>query len=256
MAIKAGYRHLDGAQMYGNEKHLGDAVKQSGLPREDFYITTKLDGSGEKGVKDSFEESLAKLGMEYVDQYLIHDPFWAKDKSDLQRVWAELEEIQASGKAKSIGVSNFLIKDLEAILETSKVTPAINQIEYHPYLQHKTDTEDLLAFHKAHGIATAAYGPLSALLFGKPGPLDQYYVNLATKYNVSPADVALKWSVQQDVVTITTSGNEERLKGYLKNIPEEAWELREREIDNIAEIGKEKHYRRFWGNKFETDDRR
>lgn len=125
----------------------------------------------------------------------------------------------------------------------------MNQIEYHPYLQHG----GLLDFHKTHGIATVAYGPLSAVLFARPGPLDQYYANLARKYGVQEAEVALKWCVQQGVVALTTSKDEGRMRTYLKNIG--GWELSEREVDNIKEIGAEKHFRRFWNNKFAPDDR-
>lgn len=248
-AIRAGYRHLDGAQVYGNESELGQAIKQSGLPRSDFYITTKIEGTSPCDTEAAFATSLAKLGVDYVDQYLIHAPYFATTDEELQAKWAEMEAIQASGRAKTIGVSNFLQPHLETLLKTARVVPAINQIEYHPYLQHK----GLIEFHKAHGIATAAYGPLSAVVFARPGPLDQYYANLANKYGVSEADVALRWVVDQDIVVLTTSSNEERLKGYLANIGQ--WELREREVENIKEMGAEKHYRRFWNHIFAEDDR-
>ena len=106
-----------------------------------------------------------------MDQYLIHAPFFANSDEDLQKKWADMEDIHASGKAKTIGVSNFLQKDLEAILKTAQIVPAINQIEYHPYLQHG----DLIPFQKKHGIATAAYAPLTAAVRAKPGPLDLTY---------------------------------------------------------------------------------
>jgi diketogulonate reductase-like aldo/keto reductase len=235
--------------VYGNEAELGLAIKQSGLPRSAFYITTKLPGTYPTDTAAHFAASLAKLQLDYVDLYLIHAPYFASSPSDLQQKWADLEALQSAGLARSIGVSNYLQPDLETVLSTAKVVPAVNQIEYHPYLQHA----GLLDFHKAHGIATVAYGPLSAVLFARPGPLDQYYANLARKYGVQEAEVALRWCVQQDVVALTTSKDEGRMRTYLKNIGE--WELSEREVNNIKEIGSEKHFRRFWNNKFAPDDR-
>lgn len=247
LAIKSGYRHLDGAEMYGNERELGQAVKESGIPREEFYITTKI--ADESDTETSFATSLKKLGMDYVDQYLIHSPHFAKTDAELQQKWADMEAIQASGRAKSIGVSNFLQKHLEVVLQTAKVVPAVNQIEYHPYLQHG----GLIEFHQKNGIATTAYGPLSAVLFARPGPLDQYYANLARKYGVSEAEVALRWCIDQGIVVVTTSSSEERLRTYLANISR--WKLTPREVDNIKEIGGEKHYRRFWTKYFAADDK-
>jgi diketogulonate reductase-like aldo/keto reductase len=189
------------------------------------------------------------MQLDYVDLYLIHAPFFATTKADLQQKWADLEAIHASGRAKSIGVSNFLQEHLETILETAKVKPTVNQIEYHPYLQHG----DLLDFHKKHGIATMAYGPLSAVTKAKPGPLDETYEQLAHKYGVSPAEIALRWCIDQDVIALTTSDKEERLRQYLKVAD---IRLTPKEVDEITELGKKKHFRGFWGNKFAEDDRR
>ena len=120
---------------------------------------------------DWFNVSLEKIGLDYVDLYLIHGPWFAETDEDLQQRWSELEQIKESGKAKSIGVSNFLQVHLEAILKTAKVKPAINQIEYHPYLQHG----DLLDFHKKHNIAVSAYSPLTPVVTAKGGPVDPLY---------------------------------------------------------------------------------
>ncbi len=158
-----------------------------------------------------------------------------------------MEEIHASGKAKTIGVSNFLKPDLEAILKTAKIIPAINQIEYHPYLQHG----DLLEFHKSKGIATAAYGPLTAAVKAKPGPLDKTYEHLASKYGVTPGEVALRWTIDQGVIAVTTSGSEERLKGYQKVAQ---FKLTPKEVEEIAEIGRQKNFRGFWKDRFAADD--
>lgn len=249
MAINAGYRHIDCAQVYGNETEVGYAIKESKIPREEFYIVTKILGTVKTDTEQAFAESLEKLQVDYVDQYLIHAPFFADSEEELQQKWADFEKIKESGRARSIGVSNMLQKDLEAILKTAKIVPAINQIEYHPYLQHK----GLIEFHESKGIATSAYAPLTAAVFSKPGPLDTYYMNLAKKYGVSEADVALRWTIDQAIVCITTSSNEQRLKSYLANIGK--WKLTPREVDNIKEIGGEKHVRRFWADKFAADDR-
>jgi diketogulonate reductase-like aldo/keto reductase len=160
-----------------------------------------------------------------------------------------MEAIHASGRAKSIGVSNFLQPDLEAILSKAKVIPAINQIEYHPYLQHA----DLISFHQKHEIATAAYGPLTAITKASPGPLDEMYKQLAHKYGVGEAEIALRWCIDQGVVALTTSDKEQRLKKYLK-VAE--FKLTPKEIETISEIGQEKHFRGFWNVKFAGDDRR
>ncbi len=232
---------------YGNEIELGAAIKASGVPREKLYVTTKINGTAVLDTKKAFEESLSKLGLGYVDLYLIHAPYFAKTDEDLQAKWAELEEIQASGKAKSIGVSNFLQKHLEVILKTAKVVPAINQIEYHPYLQHG----DLLDFHRKHGIATSAYAPLTAITKAAPGPLDKTYETLAKKYDVTPGEIALRWVIDQGFVALTTSGKEERMKQYLKVF---SFKLTPEEVKEITEIGKKKNFRGFWKDKFAPDD--
>ncbi len=160
-----------------------------------------------------------------------------------------MEAIHASGRAKSIGVSNFLQSDLGTILQTAKVPPAINQIEYHPYLQHG----DLLSFHKKHHIATSAYSPLTAVTKAAPGPLDDIYKGLARKYGVGEAEIALRWCIDQGIAVLTTSDKEQRLKSYLK-VTE--FKLTPKEVQEISEVGKQKHFRGFWTNRFAEDDRR
>jgi diketogulonate reductase-like aldo/keto reductase len=141
-----------------------------------------------------------------------------------------------------------LPQHVAAILKTAKVVPAINQIEFHPYLQRET----VIAANKQHGIATEAYGPLSAITKAAPGPIDDYVASLAKKYAVSPAEINLRWAIDQDIVTVTTSGKEQRLSDYLRVT---RFKLTPQEIRKIAELGKEKHYRGFWSAKFEADDR-
>ncbi|KAI1110201.1 NADP-dependent oxidoreductase domain-containing protein [Nemania sp. NC0429] len=178
MAIKNGYYHLDGAQSYGNETELGAAIKQSGIDRSRLFVTTKLQRVRDD-VAAAFAASLARLDLAYVDLYLIHSPFGASP-AELQAAWAQLEDIRASGRARSIGVSNFSAADLAAVLATARVPPAVNQIEYHPYLQHEPD--GLLAFCRERGVAVAAYAPLTAITRARPGPCDDVYAALARRH--------------------------------------------------------------------------
>jgi diketogulonate reductase-like aldo/keto reductase len=226
---------------------MGAAIKEAGVPREKLYITTKISGTMVQNTQEAFELSLKRLQVDYVDLYLIHAPFFAKSPTDLQQKWADMEAIHASGKAKSIGVSNMLQLDLEAILKTAKTVPAINQIEYHPYLQHG----NLIEFHLKNNIAISAYGGLTAVTQAKGGPLDSTYSLLARKYGVTPGEVALRWIIDQGMVVITTSQSEDRLKAYQKVAQ---FKLTPKEVEEISDIGKQKHFRGFWKDRFAPDD--
>lgn len=181
-------------------------------------------------------------------RYLIHAPFFAKSDSDLQQAWAEMEKVQRSGKAKAIGVSNYLQPHLDATLQTATIKPAINQIEFHPYLQHG----DLVQYHKAKGIKIASYGPLTPLTRAKGGPVDETVSALAQKYAVSDGEILLRWAIDAGDVAITTSGKESRLTSYLRCLK---FKLTPKEVDDIRQLGKQKHYRAFWQDKFADDDR-
>lgn len=251
-AIANGFRHLDGAEVYGNEEELGAAIKEGGVPREKLYITTKLPALEKTDTQAHFDASLKKLGVDYVDLYLLHGPWFAEGSgAALQQKWAEMEAIQASGRARTIGVSNFLPEHLEPILETAKVVPAINQIEFHPYLQHHG--VDLLAFHRRHGIAVAAYGPLTPLIRARGGPVDAAWAALAQKYGVGEAEVGLRWCLDQGIVTLTTTSSAERMRRVLELVPQ--FKLTPKEVEDVAALGREKHYRAFWRDKFAEDDR-
>lgn len=226
------------------------------MPRSRLFVTTKASGTKtDVDTEAAFATSLSKLGLDHVDLYLIHAPFFANgDMAVIQRKWADLERIHASGRARSIGVSNFGIPELTAVLEVAKVKPVVNQIEFHPYLQHIDGDYDLLAFHREHGIATAAYGPLTAVIKGKPGPLDAVYEALARKYGVTEIEVALRWCVDQGIVALTTSKNKDRVEAILSNVP--SFKLTPKEVDEITEKGKEKHLRAFWPNRIPADEKR
>ncbi|KAI0865321.1 aldo/keto reductase [Xylaria cubensis] len=249
MAIKSGYYHLDGAQSYKNEAELGTAIKKSGVDRSKLFVTTKLQNMN-TDVPTSFAESLVRLGLAYVDLYLIHAPFSASSPEQLQQTWADLEAIQASGRARSIGVSNFSVANLETILKTARTPPVVNQIEFHPYLQHEPD--GLLKFCREKKIAVVAYGALTALTKASPGPCDDLYTALAKKYGVPEADVALRWCIDQGIVAITTTANEQRLQGYIKRLP--AFKLTPKEIENITQEGRKKNFRAYWTNRYAADD--
>jgi diketogulonate reductase-like aldo/keto reductase len=158
-----------------------------------------------------------------------------------------MEALQQSGLVKSIGVSNYLPVHLNAILKTAKVVPACNQIEFHPYLQRT----ELLTLHKKHGIATTAFGPLSAATKAKPGPVDDYVNRLVKKYAVGENEIFLRWCIDQDIVPITTSSKEQRMSDYLRVA---TFKLTPAEIKEINELGQSHHYRGFWQKFFDDKD--
>lgn len=184
----------------------------------------------------------------FFSRFLIHQPFFAQTKEQLQSAWAAMEQLKASGKARSIGVSNFLQSHLETVLETAKVIPSVNQIEYHPYLQHG----NLVPWQESKGIKTASYGGLTPVTRAAGGPLDSVLSGLATKYAVNPAEILLRWCLDQDVVSITTSGKETRLASYLRVL---TFTLTPSEVKDISEVGQQHHYRAFWQDEFAEDDR-
>ncbi len=200
-ALRSGYRHIDTAKIYGNEGDVGAAVRESGVPRDEIFVTTKLWNAdqGYDSALRAFDASLARLGLEYVDLYLIHWP--VPDKREAS--WRALEKIKAAGKAKAIGVSNFLVDHLEQLLGGASELPSVNQIEIHPFLQHR----DTRAFCAKHGIVVEAYSPLAR---GRK-LADPVIVSIAKRIGRTPAHVMLRWGIQHGLVVLPKSANPERI---------------------------------------------
>ncbi|EPR75283.1 oxidoreductase of aldo/keto reductase family, subgroup 1 [Leifsonia rubra CMS 76R] len=204
-ALEVGYRHLDTAMIYGNETGVGNAIKASGIPRDELFITTKLWNSdqGTDSVRDAMDLSLEKLGLESVDLYLIHWP-----RPDLDRyldTWLTMEQLKADGKARSIGVSNFHRPHLEKILAGSETVPAVNQIELHPAFAQR----DLRAFGAEIGMHTEAWGPLGQ---GKYDLFSEPALQAAAEaHGVSPAQVAIRWHLQSGIIVFPKSNSRERM---------------------------------------------
>ena len=204
-ALEVGYRHIDTAAIYRNEEGVGRAIAASGIPRDELFITTKLynDDQGTVSVHAAIETSLAKLGLDTVDLYLIHWPAPARDL--YVESWKALEQIRDRGQATSIGVSNFLVPHLERILAETDTVPAVNQIELHPYHQQPAVT----AFGARHGIATEAWGPLGQ---GKYPLLElPSIVSIAEAHGKSAAQVVLRWHLQQGQIVFPKSNSRARI---------------------------------------------
>jgi 2,5-diketo-D-gluconate reductase A len=204
-ALEAGYRHIDTAAIYGNEEGVGRAIAASGLSRGELYITTKLfnEDQGTQSAYDAVQSSLEKLGLEQVNLYLIHWPSPARDL--YVESWKALEQIRAKGQTRSIGVSNFLVPHLERLLAETDTVPAINQIELHPYHQQPAVT----AFGREHGIATEAWGPLGQ---GKYPLLELPEITaVADAHGKSPAQVVLRWHIQQGHIVFPKSNSRARI---------------------------------------------
>lgn len=201
-ALEAGYRHIDAAKIYGNEKSVGDGMRESGVARSEIFLTTKLwnEDIRQGRTKAAFEESLAALQTDYIDLYLIH---WPAD--GYQRAWTEMEEIYAAGKIRAIGVSNFHKHHLERLEKSAKVLPAVNQIESHPYFSN----QELIDLCQEKGMSVEVWSPLG----GTGGNLmeDPALRALAEKYGKTPAQIILRWDIQRNVIVIPKSTHQERI---------------------------------------------
>ncbi|MDT7726767.1 MAG: 2,5-diketo-D-gluconate reductase [Actinomycetota bacterium] len=225
-AFDAGYRSVDTATLYENERGVGQAVRESGLPREELFVTTKLwntDHGYDQALR-AFDKSLGELGLDYVDLYLIH---WPVPEKDLYvETWRALETLLADGRTRAIGVSNFDEPQLRRLLDEGDVAPAVNQIELHPWLQRP----ELRDFHRRNEIATEAWSPLAR--GGELLTIDPI-TTIARKHGKSPAQVVLRWHIEMDHVVIPKSVNPERI---VENIDLFDFELDLQDIAAIATL--------------------
>jgi 2,5-diketo-D-gluconate reductase A len=205
-ALGVGYRHLDTAQMYGNEEGVGKGIAASGLSRDELYVTTKLDNDNHRpdDVRRSFEESFERLGLEYVDLFLIHWPLPTRYDGDLASTWEAMVELTQDGRLRSVGVSNFHPEHLDRIIDATGVLPVVNQIEAHPYL---TNDEVRAASHE-RGITVEAWSPIAQ---GKV--LDDDVIGkIAQRHGKTPSQVTLRWHVERGDVVFPKSMKEERMR--------------------------------------------
>lgn len=206
-ALKAGYRLIDTAKVYGNERGVGQAIKSSGLAREEMFVTTKLwnDNQGYGTTLKAIDESLEKLGLDYVDLYLIHWPVEGKRQDS----WRAMEEIYKSGRAKAVGVSNYTVRHLTELLNANQVVPAVNQVEFHPFIYE--EQQELLKFCRNHNIIMEAYSPLAS---GKRVN-DPQITGIAEHYKKTNAQILLRWAIQQGTVPLPRSTKPEHIKQNL-----------------------------------------
>ncbi|KAH8587396.1 NADP-dependent oxidoreductase domain-containing protein [Bisporella sp. PMI_857] len=244
-AIKHGFRHIDGADAYGTEEEIGVAIKESGVPRDQLFVTTKV-FEGYKDVPAAIKASLEKLQLEFVPHY---SPYIMKKPKELQSTWLAMEKVKQSGLAKSIGVASHQRPRLETILEIATIIPAINQLEFHPYLQR---AHNYLPWMGEKGIEVASFNGLTPIRSGAPGPLDEPLARIAKSHGVSENAVLLKWQIGQNVVPITTTSKAERLDEYFKAVD---LNLTREEVEEITQIGLTHHFRAWAPNRFDPDDR-
>ncbi|MFC7677419.1 aldo/keto reductase [Paenibacillus sp. GCM10028914] len=223
-ALEVGYRSIDTAAAYMNESAVGNAIKRSGIPREELFITTKLwvQDQGYENAKKAFETSLNKLGLDYLDLYLIHQPF-----GDVYGSWRAMEELYEEGKIRAIGVSNFEADRLVDLILNNKIVPAVNQVEVHPFFQQN----DAKAVMDEYGVRMEAWGPLSE---GTNNIFhNKLLEDIAKKYDKTVAQVILRWHIERDVIIIPKSVRKERMA---ENINIYDFSLSQEDIEQIATL--------------------
>jgi 2,5-diketo-D-gluconate reductase A len=205
-ALRIGYRHIDTAEMYANEKEVGEAIRASGLDRSEVFITSKLSNAAHdpRDAREAFDRTLSDLGFDYVDLFLIHWPLPMLYGGDFVSTWKTLEEFDSDGRARSIGVSNFQVEHLERLAAETETVPAVNQIEVHPYLTN----EAVRSYGREHGIATEAWSPIAqgAVLD------DPTIIKIAEKVGKTPAQVVLRWHIQRGDIVFPKSVTPSRIK--------------------------------------------
>jgi 2,5-diketo-D-gluconate reductase A len=209
-ALEVGYRHIDTAEMYGNERGVGEAIRASGLDRGDVYVTSKLNNGFHRpdDARRAFGRTLSELGFDYVDLFLIHWPLPTLYDGDYVSTWRTLEEFKQDGRARSIGLSNFQVDHMERLAAETDTVPAVNQIELHPYLLNA----EVRAYDEAHGIATEAWSPLA-----KGDLLDDPVVTeVSERVGRTPAQVVLRWHIQRGNIVFPKSVTPERIRENLE----------------------------------------
>lgn len=238
LALEKGYRHIDTAAVYGNEEFVGRAIRESKVPREEIFVTTKLAPSAMRNPEAALEESLMRMGLSYVDLYIMHWPIPRKGKPgdlcsngvEIDHEWSDIQTWELMQKlpkelARSIGVSNFTVDRLQKLLdaETTTDVPVVNQVEMHPLLPQP----ELVQFCHKHKIIPEAYCPLAR------GEIDHPIISaIAEKHQVEPSTIALSWAVQRGTAVIPKSGNPERIAGNLKTI-----HLSDKDMEQMAIVG-------------------
>jgi len=230
-ALKTGYRHIDTAAAYGNEEAVGRAIRDSGVPREEIFVTTKLWKSelGYMSTKRAFRASLERLGLDYLDLYLIH---WPGDHDENKRTWRAFEDLYFEEKIRSIGVSNFSFHHLEHLLEDVEIVPQVNQVETHLYLQNKK----LQDFCMANGIHLEAYAPLMSKEV-KTLLADETLVAVAEKYHKSPAQTAIRFLVENEIIALPKSVTPGRIE---ENFAIFDFELAKEDFDALRQLNRGK----------------
>ncbi len=223
-ALKAGYRLIDTAAAYLNEEAVGEAIRESGIPREEIFVATKLwiQDAGYENAKKAFRTSLDKLGLDYLDLYLIHQPY-----NDYYGSWRAMEELYREGKIRAIGVCNFYPERLADLCMNATVIPAVNQVECHPFFQQK----EAMQVMKEYDVQIEAWGPFAE---GQKNIFsNEILTGIAKKYGKTAAQVILRWNVQRGVVVIPKSVHEDRIQ---ENIDIWDFELTEEDMDIIAQM--------------------
>ena len=228
-ALAVGYRHIDTAQMYGNEKGVGEGIRDAGLDRAQVFITSKLNNGFHRrdDARRAFDATLAELGTDYVDLFMIHWPLPTLYDGDFVSTWKALEEFASDGRARSIGVSNFQIHHLQELARETSVTPAVNQIEVHPYFTN----DEVRAYGVEHDIATEGWSPIArGKVLGDP-----VVIRIAKAYGVHPAQVVLRWHIQRGDIVFPKSSHPQRMKDNFEIFD---FDLGDEEIEALTALDK------------------